>query len=153
MRQRVYETLVGLFMLLGIVALIFLALKVSGLSSQNFADGYTITADFSNVGALKVRSPVSIAGVNVGRVTEIDLDQNSFQARVTMTLNVDAKNIPDDSTASILTEGLLGSNYIGLTPGYSTDYLKQGSKLENTQSAIILENLISQFMFNVGKSK
>jgi phospholipid/cholesterol/gamma-HCH transport system substrate-binding protein len=153
MRQRVFELWVGIFMLLGISALLFLALRVSGLTTQTYAQkGYEVKAHFANIGGLKVRSAVSIAGVVIGRVDSIRLESDGYNAVVTMSIDANQANIPDDSTASILTQGLLGSNYVGLTPGYSSDFLTQGSVLDNTQSAIILENLISQFMFSVNKS-
>ena len=151
MRSQNIELAVGLFVLAAIGALLMLSIRVAGLSDITTGkNGYLITADFSNVGGLKVRSRVSIAGVPVGRVTHISLDQNSFTARVTMMLDPDANHIPDDSQASILTSGLLGDNYVGLTPGFSDKVLVTGGHvpLENTNSALVLEQLISHFMAN-----
>lgn len=151
MRQRrVVETFVGLFMLLAIAGLIFLAFKVSGLTESNFTKGYTVTASFENIGSLKVRAPVKIGGVAIGKVQNIVLDNTTYQAVVTLVV-YDQYKIPKDSTANIYTEGLLGSNYVNIAPGYSATYLKAGSKVQQTTSAMILEKLISQFLFNVKK--
>ncbi|MFN3235019.1 MAG: outer membrane lipid asymmetry maintenance protein MlaD [Gammaproteobacteria bacterium] len=152
MRQRSIEMFVGLFLLLAIVGFVFLAFKVSGLTTAVFhRQGYTVTAAFDNIGGLKVRSPVTMAGVKIGSVEKIDLDPVTFQGIVTLFINDSAGKIPDDSTASILTQGLLGSNYIGITPGYSEQFLKLGSVIENTHPALILENIIGQFLFSINK--
>lgn len=151
MRQRrVVETFVGLFMLLAIAGLIFLAFKVSGLTESNFSKGYMLTASFENIGSLKVRAPVKIGGVVIGKVKSIDLNPGTYQADVTMLIYNEYK-IPEDSTANIYTEGLLGSNYLNFSPGYSSTYLKPDSKVQQTTSALILEKLIGQFLFNVQK--
>lgn len=151
MRQRrVVETFVGFFMLLAIAGLIFLAFKVSGLTESNFSKGYTLTASFENIGSLKVRAPVKIGGVAIGKVQNIELNPATYQADVTVLIYNQYK-IPDDSTANIYTEGLLGSNYLNFAPGYSDTYFKQGDKVQRTSSALILEKLISQFLFNVKK--
>lgn len=152
MRIRVIETFVGLFMLAGMVALLILALKVSGLSTALNGDGYYVTAIFDNAGSLKVRAPVSIAGVKVGEVTKISLDNASFRAAVTMRINRDEAKLPTDTSASIFTQGLLGANYISLIPGYDQTFLKNGSQIENTHPALILEDLIGQFLFSINKS-
>lgn len=152
MRARVSETLVGFFMLAGIIALLILAFKVSGLSTTlNSSSGYFISAGFDNIGSLKVRAPVTIAGVKVGEVTNIRLDDKTFRAIVTMRINANQKMLPDDSSATIYTQGLLGANYISLSPGYEQTYLKNGDKLASTHPALILEDLIGQFLFSINK--
>lgn len=147
MQKRTIEIAVGIFFLLGILAFAMLAIKVSGLSGVYIENGYVLTAEFENVGGLKARARVSIAGVPVGRVESIEFDNQNYVAKVSIIINDDVKNIPNDTTASILTSGLLGDNYIGLTPGFSTTYLKPGDHipLENTNKAIVLEDLISKF--------
>ena len=151
MRQRrVVETFVGFFMLLAIAGLVFMAFKVSGLTDSSFSSGYTVTGSFDNIGSLKVRAPVKIGGVAVGKITAIILDPVTYQAEVKL-LIFDQYKIPEDTSASIYTEGLLGSNYISLAPGYATVYWKNGSKITQTYSAMILEKLIGQFLFNVNK--
>lgn len=151
MRTRTVEITVGLFLIAGIISLLVLALEVSGLSHLFEEDmGYKIKAEFTNLGGLKVRAKVALAGVVVGRVVDIALEPQSFYA--TVTLSIDPKrvqNLPEDTRASILTAGLLGDNYISLTPGFSTtSFLKAGSIItaENTDSAIVLEQLVSQFV-------
>jgi len=151
LRQRVIEIYVGLFILIGILALIFLAFKVSGLSTQAFDQHYTVTAKFTTIGSLKVRSPVKIGGVKIGEVTSIALDPQTYQAVVTLKINSDHQDVPNDSSASIFTEGLLGSNYVSITPGYAADFLKNGDEVTDTHSALVLENLIGQFLFNIKK--
>jgi len=153
MRQtRTIEISTGFFIILGFASLLFLATKTSNIQAYGDTSGYTVTASFTNVGGLKVRSPVTMAGVNVGRVTEIRLDPRTFSAIVSMQISQRYNQIPDDSSASILTSGLLGEQYVGLTPGGSETFLKNGSKIQFTQSAIILENLIGQFLFNKASS-
>lgn len=147
--QRTIETLVGLFLLAVIVSLITLAFKVSGLTTFFNPEGYTITAAFDDIGQLRTRGSVKIGGVTVGEVTEIAIDPASYKAVVTMRLNANTGDIPVDSSASILTAGLLGDNYIAITPMYSKDFLKNGSMIEETHSAMILEKLIGQFLFSV----
>lgn len=150
--QRTIEIFVGIFLMGAILALIFLAFKVSGLTSFFSKDGYEVTAAFDDIGQLKVRGPVKIGGVTVGEVTRIKLDPESYRAVVTIRINPKIKDIPNDSTASILTAGLLGDNYIALTPMYSQEFLKEGSVIEDTHSAMILEKMIGQFLFSVGHS-
>ena len=144
------EITVGFFVLSGLLALLMLAITVSGLTDIYHDSGYTVTADFNNVGGLKPRAKISIGGVQVGRVKAISLDQQSFAARVTMVISNQWKEIPNDSQASILTAGLLGDNYVGLTPGFSDTNLMEGSHipLEDTNSALILEQLISKLVAN-----
>lgn len=145
---RKIEIMVGFFMLAGMLALLILALRVSGLTSYVGDGGYQIKASFDNVGDLKVRAPVTIAGVRIGQVNSIRLDRTTFKAVVTMKIDASENTIPTDSSASILTHGLLGSNYVNVTPGFDATYLKQDSEIENTHPALIFENLIGQFLFN-----
>jgi len=152
-RAKFIDIWVGLFMLAGIVALLVLALKVSGLSTYVGRDGYSITANFDNIGGLKVRSPVTIAGVYVGQVTNIQLDKKTFKATVTMQIAPNQNQIPKDTSAGILTAGLLGANYISLVPGFDQTFLKNGDQIENTHPALILEDLIGQLVFSLTKSE
>lgn len=148
-QRKSIEITVGLFMLAGLAALLMMALRVSGLNDvYTRTPGYTITAVFDNAGGLKPKAKVTIAGVSVGRVISIGLEKGSYLAEVTIRVNDKVDDIPDDSHASILTAGLLGDNYIGLTPGFSETFLKAGSRIPETQtdSAVILENLISKFL-------
>jgi phospholipid/cholesterol/gamma-HCH transport system substrate-binding protein len=147
-RQRGIEILVGLFMAAGFVALFFLAMNVSNLSAAVDSEGYQLTARFSNVGSLKVRSPVSMAGVRVGRVERVDFDKDSYEAVVTIRIDPAVDTIPDDTFANIFTAGLLGEQYIGLEAGGSTEYLGDGDEIGHTQSALILEQMIGQFLFS-----
>lgn len=149
MLKKFTEILVGFFMILGVAALIFLALKVSGLTGYSSkADYYKITADFDNVGGLKIRAPVMIAGVSVGEVNNISLNKNDFRAKVTLLVDATKAKLPVDTSASIYTQGLLGSNYVNLAPGYSETFLKEGGIIETTNSAVILEKLIGQFLYS-----
>lgn len=138
---------VGFFVVLGFAALLFLALRVGNLSAANFAETYPLTAKFDNIGGLKVRGPVKSAGVVVGRVTEITFDSQSYEAVVTLTID-GRYHFPKDTFASILTAGLLGEQYIGLDAGGDEKMMKTGDVFAKTQSAVVLEKLISQFMFN-----
>lgn len=148
MKTRQLEITVGAFMAAGLVALFFLAMQVSNLSSITDSEGYEVTARFSNIGGLKVRSAVSMAGVRVGRVVDISYDQETFEAVVTMRIEAAYNKIPDDTFAKIYTSGLLGEQYIGLDPGGSFDLLTEGSEITLTQPAIVLEDMISQFLFS-----
>ena len=130
-----------------ITALLFLALRVGNVSSANFAETYQLTAKFDNIGGLKVRGPVKSAGVVVGRVAEIRFDPESYEAQVTMTID-SRYQFPKDTFASILTAGLLGEQYVGLDAGGDEKMLKAGDTFAKTQSAVVLEKLIGQFMFN-----
>lgn len=150
--QRMTETLVGLFLLAAMAALVALAFKVSGLTSFFKPVGYTVTAVFDDVGQLKVRSPVKMGGVMIGEVTNIHLDPATFRAVVSMHIDAKINDIPDDSSASILTAGLLGDNYVAITPMYGKTYLKQGSEIDETHPAIILEKLIGQFIYKMSNS-
>lgn len=151
MHKKTLELSVGLLFLCAILAFAILALKVSGLGqSFKLDDGYTITAEFENIGGLKPRARVTIAGVAVGRVTAIRFDPKDYLAEVVIKMDEAVNNIPDDSRASILTSGLLGDNYIALTPGFSEQYFKAGDHItvENTNKAIVLEELVSKFVAN-----
>jgi len=148
-QSRVVETWVGLFVALGMLALFFLAMKVSNLGElQTDKDSFRITARFQNAGSLKERSPVSMAGVRIGRVSAIRFDKETYEAVVEMRIDPQYNTIPSDTTAAILTAGLLGEQYVGLSAGGDSDYLKEGDKIELTQSALVLEEVISRFLFN-----
>jgi phospholipid/cholesterol/gamma-HCH transport system substrate-binding protein len=147
MSTRRTEILVGLFVLLGMAALLFLALKAANLASFSVEPTYAVSARFDNIGGLKVRAPVRSAGVTVGRVTAITLDGKTFQGVVSMDIRRDFQ-FPKDSSAKILTSGLLGDQYIGLEPGADQANLAPGATITQTQSALVLENLIGQFLFS-----
>jgi phospholipid/cholesterol/gamma-HCH transport system substrate-binding protein len=138
---------VGLFVLLGAIALVFLALRAGNMSSFSFAPTYQVQAHFENLGGLKVRAPVKSSGVVVGRVSSIGFDNERFQAVATLDLE-EQYHFPADSSASILTSGLLGEQYIGLTPGGDDKMLAQNSEIQFTQSAVVLEELISKFLYS-----
>ena len=147
MSRKLIDLWVGFFVVIGFAAVLFLALRVGNVSSANFAETYQLTAKFDNIGGLKVRGPVKSAGVVVGLVTEISFDPQTYEAVVTMT--VDGRyRFPKDTFASILTAGLLGEQYIGLDAGGDEKMMKGGDTFSKTQSAVVLEKLISQFMFN-----
>ncbi|MBM3105460.1 outer membrane lipid asymmetry maintenance protein MlaD [Pseudomonas sp. P66] len=152
MQNRTLEIGVGLFLLAGILALILLALRVSGLSASPSSDTYKVYANFDNIAGLTVRAKVTMAGVTIGKVTAIDLDRDTYTGRVTLQLEKRVDNLPTDSTASILTAGLLGEKYIGISVGGEDAVLKDGSTIHDTQSALVLEDLIGKFLLNtVGK--
>ena len=147
MNKKSIEVLVGLFVVLGGLAMVFLALKAANLGSFGGGDTYSVQARFDNIGGLKVRAPVRSAGVTVGRVSKVALDAKTYQGVVT--LDVDRGFVfPKDSSAKILTAGLLGDQYIGIEPGADEKNLEPGATITQTQSAIVLENLIGQFLFN-----
>lgn len=147
MKKNSLDYWVGLFVVVGFAALLFLALKAGNMSSLSFQDTYAVTAQFDNIGGLKPRAPVKSAGVVVGRVASIDFDDKQYQATVTM--NLDKRyEFPRDTSAKILTSGLLGEQYIGLEAGGDDKMLAQGGKITMTQSAVVLENLIGQFLYN-----
>ncbi len=147
MRQtRAVEFGTGLFVLIGMSALFFLTTQTTGGSDFSATDVFAVEARFENVGSLKPRAPVAMAGVTIGRVTNIEFDPNALDAVVTFVIDSQYDQIPEDSDASILTAGLLGSQYIGLQPGGSDIYLEEGSEVLFTQSAIVLENLIGKFL-------
>jgi phospholipid/cholesterol/gamma-HCH transport system substrate-binding protein len=148
MSRRTIEVLVGLFVMLGLVALVFVSLKAANLTSFSIGSAtYPLSARFDNIGGLKARAPVRSAGVVVGRITGISLDPKSFQGVVTMEIERGFQ-FPKDTSAKILTAGLLGDQYIGLEPGGEVDNLAPGATIKQTQSAVVLENLIGQFLFN-----
>jgi phospholipid/cholesterol/gamma-HCH transport system substrate-binding protein len=147
MQRRKLDILVGLFVLAGILALFFLALRAANLGALVTEDGgYTLTAQFDNIGGLKVRAPVRSAGVVVGRVERINFDSNSYRAEVRLVMN-ERYRFPKDSSVKILTAGLLGDQYIGIEAGADEKMLADGDKITMTQSAVVLENLISQFLY------
>lgn len=147
MGKKGVEALVGLFVLLGLAGLLFLSLQAANLASFGERAGYTVSARFENIGGLKPRAPVRSAGVVVGRVKSISLDPKTFQGVVTMEID-NQYQFPRDSSAKILTAGLLGDQYIGLEPGGDEQNLAPGDTIRQTQSAVVLENLIGQFLFN-----
>lgn len=145
MNKKGIEVLVGGFVLLGMAALVFLALKAANLGSFGSGDTYRVKANFDNIGGLKVRAPVRSAGVMVGRVTSIALDPKTFQGVVTLDIDRGFQ-FPKDSAAKILTAGLLGDQYVGIEPGGDDKNLAAGDTVAQTQSAVVLENLIGQFL-------
>lgn len=150
MHSRMTETWVGLFVAAGLAALLMLSLQVSNLSSMGGDDGYTLQANFDNIGSLKVRSPVKMAGVLIGRVSSIDIDMETFEAVVNLKMDGAYATLPLDSSASIFTAGLLGEQYIGIEAGGEEVFLADGDKFQLTQSALILEQMIGQFLFSQG---
>lgn len=150
--SRTLEIIVGLFVALGLAALFMLAMKVSNLSSFSGNDGYDVIARFENIGGLKVRSPVTVAGVRVGRVSGIDFDNNTFEAVVTISIGNAYNALPKDTSASIFTAGLLGEQYVSLEPGGDEKLLQSGSEIRLTQSAIVLEQIIGQFLYSQAES-
>ena len=147
MNRTTLDLWVGAFVAVGLAALVFLSFKVGNLAGDHFTDTYQLTANFDNVGGLKVRAPVKSAGVVVGRVAGISFDPQRYQAVVS--LSVDGRyQFPKDTIASILTSGLLGEQYVGLDAGGDVKMLKGGDHIKLTQSAVVLEKLISQFLFN-----
>ena len=147
MGKKSIETLVGVFVLLGILGLLFLAFKAANLGSFGGGDTYTLLAKFDNIGGLKVRAPVRSAGVTVGRVAAITLDPKTYQGVVRLDMQKSVQ-FPKDTSARILTSGLLGDQYIGLEAGGDEKVLAPGETIKQTQSAVVLESLISQFLFN-----
>ena len=150
-KNRSLEFYVGIFVVLGFAAMLFMALQAANLGSFTFGHkSYTVTAAFDNIGGLKPRAAVKAAGVVVGRVQTVVFDPETFQARVTMAIDA-AYPFPTDSSAKILTAGLLGEQYVGIEPGADEENLKTGSEIRRTQSAVVLETLISQFMYNTAE--
>ena len=145
MGQKSIETLVGLFVLLGMLGLVFLSLKAANLATFRSGDTYTLQARFDNIGGLKARAPIRSAGVTVGRVTSIALDPQTYQGVVMIGINRKYQ-FPRDTSAKILTAGLLGDQYVGLEPGADEKMLAAGEQIKQTQSAVVLENLIGQFI-------
>ena len=157
MRQTVkYEFWVGLFLLLGIGVLVFMGLKVANVQGFNEEKSYKIYATFDNIGGLKVRAPLKVGGVVIGRVTDIFLDEKTYLPQVGIAINETYNEIPDNSSLSIKTSGLLGEQYISLSVGFDdgeTPMLKDGSKVVDTKSAMVLEDLIGQFLYGDKESK
>ncbi|NNM64526.1 MAG: outer membrane lipid asymmetry maintenance protein MlaD [Burkholderiales bacterium] len=151
MESKKIDVWVGLFVLIGAAALLFLALKAGNLLSLNFGPTYDVTAQFDNIGGLKSGAPVKSAGVVVGRVAGIQFNNQTFQAKVTLALD-QRYQFPTDTSAKILTSGLLGDQYLSLDPGASSKNLQNGGVIQNTQSAVVLENLIGQFLYNKAAS-
>lgn len=152
MKMRFVELSVGVFMVLGIVALVTMAFRVSGLSASAFAETYTVKAYFENLGGLTERAKVSLAGVNIGRVTKIYLDKNRYSAVVEMEINKNIDNLSADTSAAIMTAGLLGEKYIAISVGAEEEFLQNDDWIDDTQSAVVLEELIGRFLYNMGNS-
>ena len=157
MRQSIkYEFWVGLFVLLGLLGLAFLGLRVANIQGFSSEKTYTLYATFDNIGGLKVRAPIKVGGVVVGRVSNIQLDEQSYTPKVTLAVNEEFNKIPDTSSLSIKTSGLLGEQYIALNVGFmmegETEYMKSGDSFADTNSAMVLEDLIGQFLYGDKKS-
>jgi phospholipid/cholesterol/gamma-HCH transport system substrate-binding protein len=148
MNTRRIEIAVGLFVVLSVAAFFMLAMQVSNLITYNSDEGYEVVARFDNIGGLKVRSPVAVGGVRIGKVASIEYDNTSYEAVVTMKLEPKYNRFPTDTSAGILTSGLLGEQYIGLEPGAEEQFLKDGGKITVTQSALVLEEIIGQFLYS-----
>ncbi len=149
MSKRSVNLIVGLFLIVGMLGLLVLAIQVSGLTIREGESYYEVKAHFENIGGLKVRQPVRVAGVSVGSVSAIDLNQRNYQAEVVM--SIDKKyHFPIDTEASIKTEGVLGSKYMSLEPGFETEILHDGDEIEETHSAFILEDALGQMLFKSG---
>lgn len=151
LNTRIIEILVGIFVAAGFAALFMLAMQVSNLSALETGDGYRLYANFENIGGLKVRSAVTMSGVKIGRVTEINYDRDRYQARVELTIDDRYNFLPFDTQASIYTAGLLGEQYVALAPGAAPDLLGDGDTLNFTQSALVLEELIGQFLVKIAE--
>lgn len=152
MQSKKTDFFVGIFVLLGFLAVLFLALKAGNLSTFSFDKTYQVSAKFDNIGSLKVRAPVKSNGVVVGRVAEVSFDNKDFRAIVK--LNMEAKYaFPKDSSATIQTAGLIGEQYIGITAGAEEEMLKEGSEITYTQSALVLEELVSKFLFSTAEKE
>ena len=149
MNSRKMEIGVGLFVALGIAALFMLAMQVSNLAVMRHGESYLLSAAFENTGGLKVRSPVTVSGVRVGRVDAIDYDTRAYQAVVSLRIDSAYDSFPEDTTASIFTAGLLGEQYIALEPGGSMENLKDGDRVQLTQSALVMEQVIGQFLYSM----
>lgn len=148
MTSRKIEILVGLFVTAAIAAFFMLAMSVSNLSSYSGGESYQLKARFDNIGGLKVRSPVAAGGVRIGRVIDIQYNSETYEAIVSMAIEKQYDKFPVDTAASILTSGLLGEQFIGLEPGAEEEFLKQGDVIDLTQSALVLEQIIGQFLYS-----
>jgi phospholipid/cholesterol/gamma-HCH transport system substrate-binding protein len=151
-QKRTVNLMVGVFLIIGMIGSLMLAIQVSGLTVQRGNDYYVVTADFENIGSLKVRQPVRIAGVSIGSVANIVLDETHYTAKVSLSL-LKAYQLPSDTQASIMTEGVLGSKYISLAPGFEDGMLHDGDKITETHSALILEDAIGKFLFSAETDK
>ena len=152
MTRKAVETTVGLFLLIGVAAMIWLALKVGNWSPATTHD-YEVTAHFDNIGGLTIKAPVTLAGVTIGRVASIGIDTDDYSARITLQIDQAHDNLPTDTSAAILTSGLLGAQYVGLDPGAEETYLKDGDRIEITQSAVVLEHLIGQILIRTAEEE
>ncbi len=148
MSSRRIEIMVGLFVAAAVAAFFMLALKVSNMSSYGNGDSYELIARFDNIGGLKVRSPVSAGGVRIGRVSDIQYNSETYEAVVRMSIDAQYDKFPLDTAASVLTSGLLGEQFIGLEPGAEEDFLKNGDIIDLTQSALVLEQIVGQFLYS-----
>jgi phospholipid/cholesterol/gamma-HCH transport system substrate-binding protein len=146
-QTRTMEIAVGFFVACGMAALFVLAMKVSNIASIGNNNGYTLMAHFDNIGGLKVRAPVTVGGVRIGRVSGISFDEQTYQAAVVLKIEDQYQKLPVDSSASIFTAGLLGEQYVSLEPGGAETYLKDGDRIKLTQSALVMEQLIGRFLF------
>lgn len=153
MTSRKIEILVGLFVAAGIAAFFMLAMSVSNMSSYSTGKSYELKARFDNIGGLKVRSPVSAGGVTIGRVSDIQYNSESYEAEVSMNIEAKYDRFPIDTAASILTSGLLGEQFIGFEPGAEEEFLKGGDVIDLTQSALVLEQIIGQFLYSMSNDK
>jgi len=151
-RQAKIEIWVGAFVLMSVLALVMIAFQVSNFNTWKDRPSYNISALFDNIGGLKVRAPVKMSGVVIGRVTAVTVDPLSFKARVMMKVDKAYNELPIDSSASILTSGLLGDQYVGIEVGGEEEYLAEGDQVEMTQSALVLEELIGQFLVKFSES-
>ena len=151
--SRAVEIGVGMFVAGGLAALFMLAMQVSNLSANVSSESYLVTAAFQNIGGLKVRSPVTVSGVRVGRVESIEYDTHAYEAVVTLRIDDKYNTFPEDTSASIFTAGLLGEQYIALQPGGSENNLKAGDRIHLTQSALVMEQIIGQFLYNVASKE
>jgi len=148
MNTRKAEISVGIFLIAGVAALVMLALKVSNISESSISDSYQLTARFDDIGGLKIRSPIRMGGVLIGRISDIRIDREYLTPIVTLSIFEQYDNLPSETSASILTAGLLGEQYLALSPGGDDEILKNGDEIEDTQSALIIEELIGQFLFS-----
>ena len=147
-RDRKIEAMVGLFVAAGFAALLMLAVRVGNLTLRSDAGSYQVTARFENIGGLKVRAPVSMSGIRIGQVTALGFDPETYEAIATLEIEGRYDRVPADSSASIFTAGLLGEQYVSVSPGTDGEFLSPGDEIGLTQSAMILERLIGQFLFD-----